>query len=103
MQASRFDTITKAAATGVTRRQVLRGLLATTGGGTLIHLTGDESDARLSRCCQRKKREAKQDCFNFTEGNCPKLIDFSCVKTGRRTCETVAFGCTTKDGVRCVA
>ena len=30
MQASRFDTITKAAATGVTRRQVLQGLLATT-------------------------------------------------------------------------
>jgi len=45
MDATRFDRMTKAAATGMSRRQVLRGLLAVTGG-VLVHLTGGESDAR---------------------------------------------------------
>src|SRR5215216_5496831 len=62
MEAFQFDTMAKAAATGVSRRQVLRGLLATAGGGTLVHLTGGESDARLSRCCWRAKQAAEDQC-----------------------------------------
>src|SRR5215211_810849 len=101
MDATQLDAIAKAAATEVGRRQVLRGLLATAGGGILVHRTSDESAAR-NRCCRRQKRLAKQDCFNFTEGDCPRVTNFSCEKTGPGTCEVISFNCENKAGVRCV-
>jgi hypothetical protein len=92
----------KAAATGMSRRQVLRGLLAVGGSGVLVHLTRGESDARLSRCCRQEKRFAKQFCSAFTGGTCPNVIDFSCEKTGPGQCEVNTFECATKDGALCV-
>ena len=102
MDAPRCDRMTKAAATGMGRRQVLHGLLAVAGGGVLIHLTGGESEARLSRCCQQQKRVLKQLCSATTGGLCPNVINFVCVKTGPGACDVPTFECATTDGAKCV-
>ena len=102
MDGSRFDTMAKAAATGVSRRQVLRGLLATVGGATVLQLTGGESEARLSRGCRRAKRALKELCIQNTAGACPVVINFSCVKKSSGMCEGTTFFCATTSGFPCV-
>ena len=100
MDAQRFDRMTKAAATGMSRRQVLRSVLAVAGGGELVHITGGESGAR-TRCCRQAKRAAQQGCFERTGGACPFVIDFACEKTGPGTCQVIRLACVDKDGNRC--
>jgi hypothetical protein len=102
MEASQFDTMAKAAATGVSRRQLLRGLLAAAGGATLLHFTGGVGEARLSRCCRRAKQAAKEQCSVATGGRCPQVISFSCQKIGPGTCKVITLNCATNGGAVCV-
>ena len=102
MDSRQFDAVAKAAAAGISRRKVLRGLLAVAGGGALVHRTGGESDARLGRCCRREKRFLKRFCSALSGGTCPNVINFSCQKTGPGECEVMDNGeCATTEGVSC--
>src|SRR5688572_11709659 len=81
-----LDRVARALATGLPRRAVLKTVAAAGGGGVVAHFTGDESAARLSRCCRERKRTAKALCSVLSSGDCPRVRNFSCVKTGPGEC-----------------
>jgi hypothetical protein len=81
MEDRRFDTVTKAFASGTTRRRVLRGLLAGAGSGALISLTRHNAVAAAcdfnctggDQCCPGR------GCFNPDVNKC-----FHCGQAGNR-------------------
>jgi hypothetical protein len=101
MDARRFDAMARASVPGMSRRRVLRGLLAGAGGSVLVHLTGGESmAARFQRCCERRRREAKDFCVDQGGPTCNRLYDFECHRTESGRC-SLEWRCATSDGTFC--
>jgi hypothetical protein len=101
MDARRFDAMAQATVTGMSRRRVLRGLLAGAGGSVLVQLTGGESmAARFQRCCQRRRREARDICVRLGGETCNRLYDFECHRTDPGRC-SLEWRCATSDGTLC--
>ena len=94
MDGSGFDELSRAVATGTSRRQLVRLLTGSAlAGAGLVRVGADTAAITGKQCCRRQRRRyrvAKQDCL-ARGGTFPQA--FSCKP---RTCdpqETIAYLC----------
>jgi hypothetical protein len=104
MNESTLERVTRALATGQSRRTVMKAVVGASVGGALTLAVRHEDAAagkRLRRCCREKKQVAIRFCAENAQG-CTTVVDFLCKKarTGPEFCVFEA-ACGKPDGSLC--
>jgi hypothetical protein len=98
MDARRFDTVVKALGMDTTRRRMLRVLVATVGGGALVHRT-ERGVTAAGKCCAGERKNARAFCAQQGGKGC-RLTNFNCVEQSPGVCPST-FDCTGNDNPNC--
>jgi hypothetical protein len=100
MEARLFDTVVKALGSDTTRRGVLRRVLATAGGGVLVHLAERRIPA-AGKCCAEERKRDRAFCEQQGGKGCRlDPASFNCVEQSPGVCPS-EFLCTGNDNPNC--